>query len=70
MYYLSFTEIGSLWSNEQYTNIGSDNGLVPNKRQTFIRTDGGQICWRIYASLGLDELQQNSWPPNHHLNQC
>ena len=38
------------------TYIGSDNGLEPNRRQTIIWTNDGQDWWRIYASLGLNEL--------------
>ena len=42
----------------QVTNssTGSDNSLVPTKRQAIIRTNDGLLCWRIYASLGLSEL--------------
>ena len=32
----NFTEIYSLWSNWQYSNIGSDNGLAPNRQQVNI----------------------------------
>ena len=32
----NFTEMYSLWSNWQYSNIGSDNGLAPNRQQVNI----------------------------------
>ena len=37
--------------------IGSDNGLVPNRRQAIIWTNADPIHWRIYAALGGDELK-------------
>ena len=43
-------------SNWQYYRIGSDNGLVPTRRQAIIWTKDGIVYWRIYASHGLDEL--------------
>ena len=46
----------SLGSNWQYIIIGSDNGLVPNRRQAIIWTNAGVVNCRIYASLGLNEL--------------
>ena len=36
-------------SNQQYSSIGSDNGW----------TNDGPVYWRIYLSLGLNELNQN-----------
>ena len=41
----------------QYSSIGSDNGLSPNRRQAIILTNDGLSFWRIYASLGLNELR-------------
>ena len=38
-------------------NIGSDNGLAPNKRQDIIWTNADPIHWSIYAVLGRDELR-------------
>ena len=52
----NFTEVCSQGSIEQYASIGSDNGLAPNRRQAIIWTNDGLIWWRIYASLGLNEL--------------
>ena len=46
----------SFGSNLQYVIIGSDNGLAPNRRQAIIWTNDGLVYWRIYASVGLDEL--------------
>ena len=37
-------------------STGSDNGLVPNRRQAVIWTNADLIRWRIYAALGGDEL--------------
>ena len=36
---------------------GSDNVLVQNRRQAIIWTNDGIVCWRMYASLGLDGLK-------------
>ena len=36
--------------------ISLDNGLVPNRRQVIIWTNADPINWRIYSSLGADEL--------------
>ena len=46
----------SFMSNLQYVIIGSDNGLAPKRRQAIIWTIDGLVYWRIYASLGLNEL--------------
>ena len=45
---------------EQYSSFGSDNGLAPNRRQAAIWSNDGLASWRIYASLGLDELTDDS----------
>ena len=37
--------------------IGSDNGLVPSRWHAIIWTNDGIVYWRIYASLGLNELK-------------
>ena len=37
--------------------FGSDNGLAPNMWQAFIWSIDGLVCWRIYASLRLNELK-------------
>ena len=37
-------------------DTGSDNGLVPNRRQAIIWTNADPIHWRIYAAQGGDEL--------------
>ena len=60
--YQNFTEVCSLGSNWQWSSIGLDNGLVPNRRQAIIWTNADQIDWRIYVALGGDELMH--WPPN------
>ena len=36
--------------------LGSDNGLAPNRRQAIIWTNDGVVWWRIYAFIGLNEL--------------
>ena len=46
----------SFWSNWQYDIIGSDNGLMSNRRQTIIWSNDGMFYGRIYASLGLNGL--------------
>ena len=43
----------SLWL---YSGIGTDNGLLPIRRQAIIWTNDGLVNWRIYTSLGLDDL--------------
>ena len=42
--------------NWQYSSIGSDNDLVPNRREAIIWTNDVLGCRRIYAALGLNEL--------------
>ena len=74
----NFTELCSQGSNWQYASIGSDNGLVPNRRQAIIWNNGGLGCQLIYASRGLNELRTGAvWSqcyrywPNHdfvHVN--
>ena len=39
----NFTEVCSLGSNYQYSNIGSDNGLAPTRRQAIIWTNHDKI---------------------------
>ena len=46
-------------SNEQYPSIGSDNGLAPTRRQAIMWANDDMVYWRIYASLGLNELTIN-----------
>ena len=54
----NFIEICSHGLNYQSAIIGSNDGLAPNRRQAIIGTKGGIVHWRIYASLGLNELTQ------------
>ena len=42
--------------NKQYASSDSDNGLAPNRRQAIVCTNDGLVYWRIYATLGLNEL--------------
>ena len=51
------TEVYSLGWNQKYHSIGSDNVLAPYRRQAIIWSNDGQVCWRIYASLGLYGLK-------------
>ena len=51
----NFTEVYSKGSSWKYINIGSDNGLVPNRRQAIIWTNANPIHWLIYAALGGDQ---------------
>ena len=47
-------------SNWQYSCIGSDNGLAPNRCQAIIWTNDGIVYWCIYVSLSLNELTRSS----------
>ena len=40
--------------------IGSDNGLAPNWRQAINWTNDGVVYCRMYASLGLNELNMST----------
>ena len=51
-----FTEVCSWGSSQQYSSIGSDNGLAPARRQAIIWTNDDQAYWRIYGSLALNDL--------------
>ena len=53
---LNFTEFCFWRSNYQYFSIGAENGLAPNRRQAIIWTNDDPVQRRIYASLGLNEL--------------
>ena len=48
-----------LRSNQQYSSIGSENGLAPIRRQDIICTNAPPVHWRIYAALGGDEWNLN-----------
>ena len=37
-------------------NNGSGNVLVSNRWQSIIWTNGGQVYWRVYTSLGLEYM--------------
>ena len=39
-------------------SIGSDNGLVANRRRAIIWNNGGFVPWCKYASLGLNVLME------------
>ena len=55
----------------KYSTIGSDNGLAPSRRQAIIWTNGGIVYWRIYASLGLNELMILLFTfPSPNLSRC
>ena len=54
----NFTDVCPKGSNWQSSGIGLDNGLAPNRRQAIIWTNADPINWRIYATLGGDELTQ------------
>ena len=51
-----FTEVSSQGSSWQYSSIGSENCLAPNRRQAIIWTNDVLGCRRIYASFGLHVL--------------
>ena len=51
-----------LYFDDSFTNkpsTGPDNYLPPNMGQPMIWKSTGLICWSIYASLGLRELDEN-----------
>ena len=50
-----FTEICFLGPDWQYGSIGSDNGLVSNRRQAIIWTNVGMFYYK-YMLLILNEL--------------
>ena len=54
----NFTDVCSQGSNWQSSSISLDNGLAPNTWQAIIWTNADPINWRIYATLGGDELTQ------------
>ena len=39
-------------------SVGSDIGLAPSRQQAIMWTNVGLVHWRIYASLGLNELRR------------
>ena len=49
---LNLIEVCSKGSNWQLFWMGSDNGLVPNRRQAIIWTNADSVHWRIYTALG------------------
>ena len=67
-FFKKITEIYSYGANLQYSSIDLDNGLVSIRRQAIIWTNDGQVCWRIYASLGLNELMSIR-PSGTHISQ-
>ena len=38
---------------DKQVNIGSGNGLAPDRRQAIIWTNVDQVHWRTYAALGV-----------------
>ena len=42
--------------NVQYVNIALDDGLTPNRQQSFIRKHDAVVYWSIYPSLGFNVL--------------
>ena len=63
---LNFTEICSLGCNWQYGGIGSDNGLVQIRQQDIIWSNDGMFYWHLYASLGLNELNDYHFMMTFH----
>ena len=56
----NFIEICPLVSTHQCDSIGSDNGLVPIRRQAIIWTNDCMFNWRMYESLGPSERLLNT----------
>ena len=42
-----------------HANVNTFSGLVPNRRWAIILTNESMFYWRIYASLGLNELTRS-----------
>ena len=53
----NFTAICSQGSDQQQVSIGSNNGLVPYRREAIISTKDDLLYWCIYALLSLNELK-------------
>ena len=51
------TEYYSWWSNWQWPNIASDNGLAPKRRQAIIWNNADPIHRSMYMSLGWDVVR-------------
>ena len=49
-------QVCSQESIELYSNIGSDNGVAPNRSQAIIQSNDGWCFWRIHTLLGLKEF--------------
>ena len=72
-----FTEICSQGLNQQYSRIGSDNGLAPT---SYFLHQWWLVYWHIYASLGLNELISSldqaclklldDWYPENYFNRA
>ena len=48
--------------SKKQSNMGSDNGLAWVRHCAIIWTNDGLVYWRIYASLGLNELRELGLP--------
>ena len=42
---------------QQYSSIGSDNGLAPTRQQAIIWTNADRVHWHVYASLRGDDFE-------------
>ena len=61
-FYSNFTDSWPRWSDSQYCIIGSDNGLVLNGHQVIIWIKDGLVAWRLFASVGFNELTLHALP--------
>ena len=59
---LNFKEVFSQRSNWQFSSIGSDNCLMPNRRQAIILTNDVLACRRLYASYGINPIKKITYP--------
>ena len=51
-WYNSDTKLNEICSQESnWTSIGSDNGLAPNRRQAIILTNADAVPWGIYGMV-------------------
>ena len=50
-FFKNIIEICSQGSNQQYSNIGSENDLAPVRRQAIFWIYTSLVYWRIFASV-------------------
>ena len=60
-----------------YTSTGSDNGLAANRGRAIVCPTSDLVNWRIYTSLGLNELTKDfmniyydRWTASKNMDKC